>query len=369
MGRGAGSGRSRRPGVPDERGTPLPTACGRVPPPVERENAPDDLLADVWLAELARVLPELRDRYPDLPGVGGEEGAARTRLFETVARLGQALAEREPLVLFVDDVQWADAASLDVLHYAGRRWVEGATPALLLLTMRSEDLVDTPTLDAWLRGLARDAALTRMGIGPLTREATADFVRALAADGGPAVHALARWLFDETAGQPFFVVETLKTLMQRGVVTAGTSDHRRWVIEVGDRVLDVAALRGLLPSAVREAIHARLTRLTPAAGTLVAAAAVLGRRPTFQLLCQVANLGETEALEALDEALRTHLLYELEGTDYRFAHDKIREVVYADQASHPAPPCARGPGGARTRGGTGPACPRRRAGGCGPGAQ
>src|SRR6266702_7521628 len=95
-------------------------------PRIERENAPDDLLADIWLAELSRLLPELCDRYPDLPAPTGDKSVARNRLFESVARLGQALAARAPLVLFIDDVQWADAASLDVLHYLARSWSESA---------------------------------------------------------------------------------------------------------------------------------------------------------------------------------------------------------------------------------------------------
>src|SRR5205085_2649486 len=105
-------------------------------PRIERENAPDDLLSDLWLAELARLLPELCDRYPDLPAPTGDKSVARNRLFEAVARLGQALAARVPLVLFIDDVQWADAASLDVVHYLARRFAESQTPALLLLTLR-----------------------------------------------------------------------------------------------------------------------------------------------------------------------------------------------------------------------------------------
>src|SRR5258708_14397620 len=59
-------------------------------PRIERENAPDDLLSDTWLAELSRLLPELRDRYPDLPAPVGDKLLARNRLFEPVARLGQA---------------------------------------------------------------------------------------------------------------------------------------------------------------------------------------------------------------------------------------------------------------------------------------
>ncbi len=92
---------------------------------IERENAPEDLLSDLWLSHLTRLLPELRDRYPDLPEPTQEENTAQQHLFEAITRLVQALAERQPLVLFIDDWHWADAASLDVLHYAAVRWAEG----------------------------------------------------------------------------------------------------------------------------------------------------------------------------------------------------------------------------------------------------
>jgi predicted ATPase len=90
---------------------------------MERERAPDDLLEDAWLAELSRLLPELKERYPDLPPpTSGEGEPAKGALFEAVARTGMALAFRAPLVLFLDDLQWTDAATLEVLDYAGRRW-------------------------------------------------------------------------------------------------------------------------------------------------------------------------------------------------------------------------------------------------------
>lgn len=71
-------------------------------PRIERESAPDDLLDDVWLVELCRLLPELRERYPDLPALAADEMGARLRLYEALARLVMALAERAPVVFFID---------------------------------------------------------------------------------------------------------------------------------------------------------------------------------------------------------------------------------------------------------------------------
>ena len=86
-------------------------------PRVDQENALDDLLHDVWLAELARLLPELRERYPDLSSLVADASVARNHLFEAVARLLDTLATRTTLVLFLDDLHWADTATLDLLHY------------------------------------------------------------------------------------------------------------------------------------------------------------------------------------------------------------------------------------------------------------
>ncbi len=125
---------------------------------LERENVPDDLLSDLRLPQLTRLLPELRDRYPDLPEPNWEEAAARQQLFEAIARLGRALAEHAPLVLFIDDWHWADTASLDVLHYAVLRWAEERTPILVLLTLRQESLAASPDMQNWLTRLKRDVA-------------------------------------------------------------------------------------------------------------------------------------------------------------------------------------------------------------------
>ena len=129
---------------------------------LEAENAPEDLLEDLWLAELSRLLPELRLRYPDLPAPTQDEISGRLRLFEAVARFLDALAERAPVVLFLDDLQWVDGASLDLLRYLGHVWKGHGSRVLLLGTVRSEGLELNPELAAELLDLGRDLPLTQL---------------------------------------------------------------------------------------------------------------------------------------------------------------------------------------------------------------
>ncbi|MGH2524741.1 MAG: ATP-binding protein, partial [Anaerolineales bacterium] len=274
------------------------------------------ILSPTWLAELSRLLPELSDQIPDLPAplmLG--EAEARPRLFEAVARLGQALAARAPLVIFVDDVHWADAASLDLLAYVGRRWAATNLPALLLVTARSEDL---PAVNDWLAGLERDATLTRLALNPLTREDTLALAKLLRVGnwgleiGEEDFQSLISNLYSETGGHPLFIVETLRSLREQGELSGP-------------------------PPGVREVIRNRLARLSASAHGVCSAAAVLGSSFTFRPLCQVADLDEREGLPALEELLARGLLREAgPRNDSRiaptlvFAHDKIREVAYAE---------------------------------------
>src|SRR6266571_2142977 len=312
-------------------------------PRIERENAPDDLLSDTWLAELSRLLPELCDRFPDLPAPTGEKSVARTRLFEAVARLGQALAARTPLVLFIDDVQWADATSLDVLHYLARRWAESETPALLLLTLRVGEREMLAGLAEWRTGMERALPLTRLPLGPLTSEDILRLLQTLGGAGGKDgrraadLERFGQWLFAETEGQPFYLMETLKFLIERGVLASHPNEDGGWTIDFTAAMEHETVVRGFFPPSVSEVIVARLDRLTPNAFALLVAGAVLDQGITFAHLCQVADLTEQDGLPALDEALHSHLLQESEREGgrvadgrYVFAHTKIRAVVYAE---------------------------------------
>lgn len=349
-----------------ESGTHLPyqTLVEPFRTRLDRANAPDtapgDLLSDTWLAELSRLLPELRDRYPDLEMPAYDDATARSRLLEAIARLVQALAERSPLVLAIDDAQWADGPSREALHYICRRCADVGAPVFLVAAVRKEALdpltaAQDPEIIDWLRDLERAVPVTSITLQALTQDETAEFLQALEIEGWdlgsgeqqtaeaifpnpqssiPQSRPFTQWLYSETGGHPFYLVETLKDLRERGCLR----EHRD---SEGNLHLDVVAIPGeeaasgqatSVPERVRRVIAARLNRLSVPAFALLAASAVLGHGLTFEMLCEVAGLDEDAGLSALDELLRAQLLREVDDADgpYIFAHDKIRDVVYTD---------------------------------------
>ena len=222
-------------------------------PRIERENAPEDLLSDIWLAELTRLLPELCDRYPDLPAPLGDKSVARNRLFEAVARLGQALAARTTLVLFIDDVQWANSASLDVLHYLARSWSESGTPVLLLLTLPMGSRGQLPEFDDWRAGMERALPLTRLQLSLLTTEDILRLLQALEREGqkdrrqAADLERFGQWLFAETEGQPFYLMETIKVLIERGALASRLKEEGGWTLDFTAAMEHEMVMRGFFP--------------------------------------------------------------------------------------------------------------------------
>ena len=324
---------------------------------IERERAPDDLLNDLWLAELSRLLPEIRDRYPDLPQPAGDVMTSKAQLLEAIHQLIMALAARsepEPVVAFIDDWQWVDNASLAFRQYAGRRWPQENAPVLIITSIREEAFEFDPEVSQRLMNASRDISIRRLSLEPLGPEETTELLGALT-NGGTTPGAstgldsaeIGRWLYGETGGLPFFLVETLQMLIDRGILSPHTRPDGRYVFEV--REPDTGGLEGMMPAGVRDAVKGRVSRLNEPAKNLLAAGAVLGRSFSYEILFQVAKLDEEEGLAALDEAISSRLLREA-GTgenfialdplqsvypaygeaDYGFAHDKTREVVYTE---------------------------------------
>jgi DNA-binding SARP family transcriptional activator/predicted ATPase len=346
-------------GASEGAGLPYGPLVESTRPRIERERAPDDLLEDVWLSELSRLLPELRDRYPDLPSpTSGEGETAKGALFEAIARLVGALASRAPVVLFLDDLQWSDAATLEVLDYAGRRWAEQGAPVLLLIAARPEEPEAGSTFERWLSSLGRRLPVRSLTLGPLGNEDVKGLLWRLGRraskpagaveepvgsdEAEPGLGNLGEWLVAETGGQPFYLVETLKALLEEGELVVRSRADEKPVVEVGPSLRAGNDLRDLLPQSVREVIRARLSRLSSAASELLRAGAVLERGFGFESLVSVTGLGEAEGLRGLDELIERRLLREETGgqeaeepllypsATYSFSHEKIRQVAYTE---------------------------------------
>ena len=301
---------------------------------LDQVNAPEDLLEDVWLAELSQLMPELRARYPDLPmPLTGDANFVRARLFESIATLGNALAARNPSILILDDMQWADADTLDLVHYLARRWAEMNAPILLLLTVRQEAYAANAAFREWLTRLERDTSLTRILLDSLNGTAVEGLIQSLAGEDGDeaATSAFATWLWAETRGLPFFIEALLQMLIEQGVLVPVEGRPSTYNFATAlEHIRSVA--RVPLPPGVREIIRARLEQHSKEANALLLAAAVVGRACTFERMCQIADLHEMDTFKSLEALLDGHLLTERpsDRRPYTLAHDYIREVVYTE---------------------------------------
>jgi DNA-binding SARP family transcriptional activator/tetratricopeptide (TPR) repeat protein len=269
------------------------------------------LLTPVWLAELGRLLPELHE-LPDLPAPVSDEALGRSRIFEAVSRLMSALTRRGTLVWLLDDAQWADAASLEVLGFVTRRAAFDRLPVLFVLTARTEGL---PGLQTLLSNLRRELPLTQLEVSPLSHDDTARFLDGL----GLPLEPLLERLYAETGGQPLFLSETLRSLSETGALF---SSGGAWRVNLEGNL-------SIAPG-VKAVIEARFSRLSGASSSLLEAGAILGQGFTLEDALRVS--GVVDGVTALEELLRSRVLLETSGvfteaTRYTFSHDKLRETA------------------------------------------
>lgn len=265
----------------------------------------------IWLAEAARLLPELRELCPDLPRpLAAQPSEARTRLLEALCRLMMQLSvRRRPLLLCLDDLHWADSATLDWLFCLARHLAErpaGHSPILILGTYRTEE---RETVDDLRRRLVRLGILSKIRLPGLGPASVLQIVRQLT-NAHPGTETLSLRLHSATGGNPFFRLETLRALQETGRLTG-----------------DLNALNEIpLPNTIRQAIQARLRRLSPQARQILEAGAVLGVSFDFELVRRTAGRDDIKAIDSLDEAVAGQLLVE-HRVAYRFRHAPIQRTV------------------------------------------
>jgi class 3 adenylate cyclase len=288
------------------------------------EHAPDELVADHVEAcgsVLGRVVPQLWRRTAALAadaGPGDDESDLVVLLSAVVDLLARA-GEQAPVVLLLDDLHWADDASVQLLRH-----VLTANRELRLLvvgTFRDSDVGPTHPLTGALAALRREHGVERLGLRGFGDD---DLLELLEAVAGHAMTddgvALRDALLAETEGNPFFVAEMLRHLAATGGIRQDTDG--RWYLE-----LDLGASG--LPVSIREVVARRVAALGPETERVLTMAAVIGRDFDLDLLERVVDFDADHLVDLCDAAVDAAVLRETEVADrYSFAHALIERSLY-----------------------------------------
>jgi predicted ATPase/DNA-binding SARP family transcriptional activator len=261
-------------------------------------------------ADLAQLLPELRDRFPDLPERPAVESeGARFRLFEAASSFLHSAARAQPLVLVLDDLHAADEPSLLLLRFVAREISDSRV--LVLCAYRDVDPTLQDPLTSALAELVREPHTAQIELAGLSEPAVAAYVEL--ATGNEAAPQLVRAVHAETEGNPLFVAEVVRLLDAEGRISEADA-HRR------------------IPPGVRAVIAQRVGRLSEGCRSLLVPAAVLGREFGLDALAQVSARPREAMLDVLDEAMAERIVGDMPGSPgrLRFGHALIRDALYDD---------------------------------------
>jgi hypothetical protein len=262
--------------------------------------------------DIAEVVSAVREKLPDLgPPARLDPEESRFRFFDSVATFLRNAAAAAPLVLVLDDLHWADKASLLLLQFIASQ--PGPARLLILGTYRDVELGRQHPLEQTLGELARLPHCDRVLLRGLARDDVRRFLELTAGRTPPPglVDAVER----ETEGNPFFVHEVVRLLQAEGRL---------------ERADDVASWSVEIPQGVRQVIGRRLSALSEACNALLASASVIGREFDLDVLSRVSEVPREQVLDLIEEAEAARILLEIKGQpdSRRFSHALVRETLY-----------------------------------------
>lgn len=265
---------------------------------------------------LTTILPELADlsgqspsQYPLPPE------QARLRLYEAIGTFLEAISAQCPLVLMLDDLHWADTASLDLLCHIARH--QSTARILILGTYREGEIDRNPALGRAMNELVRQRVLAHCTLKPLTEEETEKL--AISYLGGPVSQRVRLLLYQQSEGNPFFAEELI-----RGWLEAGD------LVQYNSLWTALTSLERALPASIVGTLRQRFARLSSEIIDHLRVASIIGRTFDLPLLATVAGRPFEIIEEQLLEAIRAGLVRADDTYVFTFNHDKIRECLYTE---------------------------------------
>lgn len=257
-------------------------------------------LPEYVLSDLIRLAPPLKSRYPNVPpNAPLEPQAEQQRLCEAVVALFASLSHQAPVFLLVEDAHWADGGTLSLLRHLTHRAHLPDLHLLTVLTYREVELDEARALHDMLFELTRGGLAIRLKLPRLTKEQTGEMLAVMFQreitpeflDG----------IYRETEGNPFFVEEVCRALIDQGKLYR---EGGRW-----ERGVSVAELD--IPQNLRVAVRRRVGRLPEPAQEVLRLASIVGREFDWEILKEISDLGEDALIDALEGAERAQLIEEV----------------------------------------------------------
>jgi DNA-binding CsgD family transcriptional regulator len=264
---------------------------------------------------ILKLIPELSiylNNTPPVPDLAPE--ADKRRLFEALLRFFAHLANEHPLLIVLEDLHWGDETSLELLHFCARRFTQ--SPILLICTYRQDQV--SPQLKRFLAQMNRERLAMEIHLSPLPRQHIAEMIRAIFEIERPIKLDFLDLIVQLTGGNPFFVEEVLKSLVQTGgIYLSNGTWERRPVVELQ------------VPTSTRDAVQSRLETLSEESRQLVTLMSVAGRQSSFELLQALTKMDEWELIQRLKELIEAQLVVESAPDQFAFRHELTREAVYS----------------------------------------
>jgi tetratricopeptide (TPR) repeat protein len=280
-------------------------------------GATDNLdLPEFVLADLVTLAPMLRLHFPDLPpNPSLDPHAEQQRQFESVVAFCSALSAQAPLLIVLEDAHWADSGTLTLLRHLVRR--TRRQRLLIVASYRELELDEAQPFHDLLLDLQSERLARRLKLPRLSREATGDLLAALLDE--EITPDFLDGIYRETEGNPFFIEEVCKALVESGeLYFAAGRWHRPSVEELG------------IPQSLRVAIQSRVGKLPTDTQETLRLAAILGREFDFVTLMEASELDEDRLLNALEQAERAQLIEEISsarGGTFSFVHALIPTTI------------------------------------------
>lgn len=276
----------------------------------------------IWLTEVARLLPELDSATT--PPASAPAPADESRLWEGLHQFLVTLATHQPVIFFIDDLQWADTSTLALLGYLIRK-----APGRIFFLAAARPISPRSPLAALLPTLTRDDRLARLRLSRLDVTQITAIVHNLCTHSQHQ-EVLSDWLVRASEGNPYVLAELIRHARDTGLITAD-----------GQVNLDVLSGSPIVPQSIYTLIQTRLNRLSEAARRVLDAAVAIGRDFEFEVAYRAAGLSESAALNALDELQAAALVRPLAEPEpatavtpnqflYTFDHSLTLEVAYRE---------------------------------------